>query len=79
MPLDITATCDVCGALRQKTNRWWIARQSTGALVIRAYTLAGAQEGRAILCGEACLHKWVAANLGSLLEKEKEKETENNE
>ena len=69
MPLDITATCDVCGSLRKDVNRWWIARQSTGALVIRAYTLAGAQEGRAILCGEACLHKWVAANLGSLLEK----------
>ena len=69
MPLDITATCDVCGAIRQKSNSWWIARQSTGALVIRAYTLTGAQEGRAILCGEACLHKWVAANLGLLLEK----------
>ena len=74
MPLDITATCDICGAVRLQTNRWWIAKRSTGALVIRAYTLAGAQEGRAILCGEVCLHKWVGANLGSLLEKEKEKE-----
>ena len=81
MPLDITATCDICGARRQETNRWWIAKKSSGALVIRVYTLAGAmgsgpigQEGRAILCGEVCLHKWVGANLGSLLEKEKEKE-----
>jgi len=69
VPLDITATCDVCGIAKQTCNHWWIARQSTGALVIRVYTLAGAQEGRAILCGEACLHKWVAMNLGSLLEK----------
>ena len=39
------------------------------SLTPRVYTLTGAQDGRAILCGEACLHKWVAANLGLLLEK----------
>jgi hypothetical protein len=73
MPLEITATC-LCGATRQTANHWFLGRVdgSRGRkrhLAVLSYSLAEAQRGGDILCGEVCLHKWVAGKLGELGER----------
>jgi hypothetical protein len=70
MPLDLTATC-VCGARRRECNHWFLAREGKGsrrrpALTILAYTEAEARLGGEVLCGEACVGKWVGQRLGDL-------------
>jgi hypothetical protein len=72
MPLEVTATCHLCGAIRQTTNHWFLGRATKGVrrrLAILSYTLAEAQAGGDILCGEGCLHKWLTQNLETLIEK----------
>jgi hypothetical protein len=73
MPLEVTATCALCGVARQSANHWFLGRGAKGVrrrLAILSYTLAEAQAGGDILCGEGCLHKWLTQNLEMLVTKD---------
>jgi len=68
MAIETIAKCDLCGAVRQACNHWFLGRHGGGrqSLVILSYSLSEAHEGGDILCGEGCLHKWLTQNLGEL-------------
>ena len=69
MPISVQIKCDICGAVKQQTNHWYLADISidNGLLDIRPFDLQMAQEfNLSILCGEACVHKYISQNLASL-------------
>lgn len=62
-------TCDVCEAQRQKSNHWFIGSISQHHLMLETFTVSGAKDGlnnTFLFCGEACVSKWISANLASL-------------
>jgi hypothetical protein len=70
MPIITTAKCDLCGAERKAANHWFLGRVAGDALTVTRYSDEGARDwtaGVSVLCGEACLHKWVGQNLGGLV------------
>lgn len=70
-PLNITAKCEICTRERLGTNHWFLGRVSSSrarrrSLSLLSYSLAEAQRGGDILCGEECVHKWLAQHLVGL-------------
>lgn len=78
MPLEITATCEICGTARQSVNHWFIGRAHVNdSLVVLSYSLEEAKDrGGDILCGEVCLHKWLAKELVKLGDNDEQKPQE---
>ncbi len=63
--------CDVCGALKQETNHWIIAREKfeDGSILyaLWGHTIAIASDRRH-LCGAECAAKHLSNYLGKLKE-----------
>jgi|GEM_PF-6270611 hypothetical protein len=59
MPSEIKTTCDICGAEKKKTNRWFLATTPSKGkiLTIRHWTASKALiQGSQSLCGHGCVH-----------------------
>lgn len=81
MAKKVVYECDMpgCGAVRTPTNHWFIAECIKTELdpystQIRIYPFRESvieyksvlSSGMAILCGEACVHKYISQNLAAL-------------
>ena len=54
-----TFYCNVCGAERKQTNRWWTAWTSQGSLILRPHQEGDVSDDMTHLCGEVCAHKYL--------------------
>ena len=73
MGIKTTVICDVCAAERKEANHWFMAlcetHNSKRALIIEPLQLQYLQESGKmwdVLCGEACVQKWVSLCLGRI-------------
>ena len=58
-----SVTCDVCGAIKQKTNHWFvIATNRNGKALVEVYAPGDATSTKDDfdLCGESCVLKKVS-------------------
>lgn len=78
------AECDICGAERLEANHWFVASvtrfcgsddrpdsksQDSGLVVVRFTEEYAAVPGAVVLCGEACVHTWIAQNIAAVIVK----------
>lgn len=57
-----TVICDICGAEKREVNHWWVGWKSENERIIIAPSEKG--DKRCVhLCGSACVHKWVSAQM----------------
>ncbi len=67
MGIDVVYKCDNCGIEKQKTNRWFQITRANAAIRIEALDYRDVSvDNRIILCGEACVHTYIAQSLATL-------------
>ena len=71
MPREVTYKCDICGTIRGPSNHWfcaWIYIPTViPSIEIKPFDEKDMDySGIKILCGEACVHKFISQNLAAL-------------
>ncbi len=67
MGIDVVYKCDNCGIEKQKTNRWFQIIHGNDCFRIEALDYRDVSiNNRIILCGEACVHTFIARSLSTL-------------
>jgi len=54
-------TCDICGEVRKQTNKWFVSIPGQGIHILGFTEKLAKKKGNSCLCGEKCLHVWVAS------------------
>ncbi len=65
MGISVKIECDQCKQLRQETNHWYMAEVFEN-MRINIFPLDVSNVRQKVLCGEACVHSFIAQNLASL-------------
>jgi hypothetical protein len=67
MGISVKVSCDQCGVEKLQTNHWYMATKGTKNINLQPLDVVMLNEfSYDVLCGEACVHSFLAQNLASL-------------
>jgi hypothetical protein len=53
-------SCDICKSVRKEVNKWFVSIPGPGIHILGFTEKLGRKKGNICLCGENCLHTFIA-------------------